>query len=66
MNPVSELTPEELEQRMRAAGIAIAPNRQAMVRRLLGESLAPLRDAATRLEPIEPAIQFRPPEAPDA
>jgi hypothetical protein len=48
MNPVSELTPEELEQR------------------LLGESLAPLRDAATRLEPIEPAIQFRPPEAPDA
>ncbi len=46
---------------MRAAGITIAESRLAMVRRLLGEALRPLRALDSRtIRPVEPAVRFTP------
>ena len=54
-----ELTLEELRQRIRAAGITIPENRLAMVRKLLGDALAPVRALDSRtIRAIEPAVKF--------
>ena len=43
-----ELTMDELRARIAAAGVTIPENRLAMVRKLLGEALAPLRSRDSR------------------
>jgi len=54
-----DLTMEELRARIAAAGITIPENRLAMVRKLLGEALAPLRSRDSRtIRPLEPAVTF--------
>ncbi len=54
-----ELTLEELRARIAAAGITIPENRLAMVRKLLGESLAPLRRVDSRtIRTLEPCVTF--------
>ena len=54
-----ELTLDELRQRIRAAGITIPENRMAMVRKLLGDALAPVRALDSRaIRTIEPAVKF--------
>ncbi len=54
-----ELTLDELRQRIRAAGITIPENRLAMVRKLLGDALAPVRALDSRtIRTIEPAVKF--------
>jgi hypothetical protein len=54
-----ELTMEELRARIAAAGITIAENRLSMVKKLLGEALAPLRKLDSRtIRPLEPANTF--------
>lgn len=61
-----ELTLDELRTRIRAAGVTIAEARLPMVRRLLGDALAPLRDVDSRaIRTVEPAVTFAP-AAPDA
>lgn len=61
------LTMDELRARIRAAGITIAENRLAMVRKLLGDALAPVRGLDSRaMRAVEPAVTFAPaPEARD-
>ena len=53
------LTMDELRARIRAAGVTIAEKRLGMVRRLLGDALAPLRAVdATAIRTLEPAVTF--------
>lgn len=55
------LTLDELRTRIRAAGVTIAEARLAMVRRLLGDALAPLRGVDSRaIRTVEPAVTFAP------
>jgi hypothetical protein len=61
MSDPRELTLEELRERMRAAGITIAENRLAMVRKLLADALAPVRALDSRaVKTVEPAVTFAP------
>ena len=54
-----ELTMEELRARIAAAGVTIPENRLNMVRKLLGEALAPLRAVDSRtIRPLEPSVTF--------
>lgn len=54
-----ELTMDELRARIAAAGVTIADNRLAMVRRLLNDALAPLRTVDSRsIRTLEPAVAF--------
>ena len=56
-----ELTLEELRERMRAAGVTIAENRLAMVRKLLADALVPVRALDSRaIKTVEPAVKFVP------
>ncbi len=56
-----ELTIEELHERIRVAGITIAENRLAMVRKLLADALAPVRALDSRtIRTVEPAVKFVP------
>jgi hypothetical protein len=48
MNAAPELTMEELRARISAAGVNIAEHRLAMVRKLLGEALVPVRQLDSR------------------
>ena len=55
------LSMEELQARIRAAGIVIAENRLAMVQKLLGDALVPLRRLESRtIKTVEPAVIFTP------
>jgi hypothetical protein len=55
----SELTMDELRARIAAAGITIAEHRLGMVKKLLGDALAPLRRVDSRtVRPLEPAVTF--------
>ena len=61
MSDPQELTLEELRERMRAAGVTIAENRLAMVRKLLSDALAPVRALDSRaIKAVEPAVTFAP------
>jgi hypothetical protein len=61
MSDRQELTLEELRARIRAAGVTIAEPRLAMVQKLLGDALAPLRRLDTRtIKTLEPAVTFAP------
>ena len=54
-----ELTMEELRARIAAAGVTIPENRLAMVKKLLGDALAPLRRVDSRtIRTLEPAVTF--------
>ena len=56
---MSELTLEELRARIRAAGLTVAENRLAMMRRLLGDALAHVRALDSRaVKTVEPAVRF--------
>ena len=56
-----ELTLDELRERIRVAGITIAENRLAMVRKLLADALAPVRALDSRtIRTVEPAVKFVP------
>jgi hypothetical protein len=53
------VTLEELKERIRAAGVTIADNRLAKVRKLLADALAPVRALDSRaIKTVEPAVQF--------
>jgi hypothetical protein len=53
------VTLEELKERIRAAGVTIADNRLAMVRKLLADALAPVRALDSRaIKTVEPAVKF--------
>ena len=61
MSDPQELTLEELRARIRAAGVTIAEPRLAMVQKLLGDALAPLRRLDSRtIKTLEPAVTFAP------
>lgn len=68
MEDPGELTLEALRARIRGAGVTIAEARLPMVRRLLGDALAPLRGVDSRtIRTVEPAVTFDPaPPRPDA
>jgi hypothetical protein len=54
-----ELTLDELRARIAAAGVTIPEHRLAMVRKLLGDALAPLRRVDSRtIRTLEPAVTF--------
>lgn len=54
-----ELTLQELRERIQAAGITIAENRLAMVRKLLSDALVPVRALDSRaIKTVEPAVRF--------
>jgi hypothetical protein len=54
-----ELTMDELRARIAAAGITIPDHLLGMVRKLLGDALAPLRTVDSRtIRPLEPALTF--------
>ena len=56
-----ELTMDELRERIRVAGVTIAENRLAMVRKLLADALAPVRALDSRtIRTVEPAVKFVP------
>jgi hypothetical protein len=56
---VPELTMDELRARIAAAGVTIPDNLLPMVRKLLGDALAPLRTVDSRtIRPLEPAVTF--------
>ena len=56
-----ELTMDQLRDRIRAAGVTIAENRLAMVRKLLADALAPVRALDSRtIKTVEPAVTFTP------
>jgi hypothetical protein len=56
-------TMEELRARIRGAGLTIPENRLAMVRKLLGDALAPVRAVDSReIRTLEPAVTFAPAE----
>ncbi len=55
------MTLEELRARMQVAGLTIAEDRLAMVRKLLGDALDALAAAAAdapALRDVEPAVRF--------
>jgi len=53
------LTTEELRARIAAAGVTIPEHRIAVVKKLLGDALAPLRRVDSRnVRPLEPAVTF--------
>jgi hypothetical protein len=55
----TDLTLDDLRARIAGAGVTIAENRLAMVHRLLGDALAPLRRVDSRtVRPLEPAVTF--------
>jgi hypothetical protein len=55
------LTMDELRARIQGAGITIPENRLAMVRKLLGDALAPVRALDSReIRTLEPAVTFAP------
>jgi hypothetical protein len=55
----SELTMDELRARIAAAGVTIPEHRLSMVRKLLGDALAPLRTLDSRtIRPLEPGVRF--------
>lgn len=61
MDNPQELSLEALRARIRAAGIHIAESRLAMVQKLLGDALLPLRFLDTRtIKTLEPAVTFAP------
>jgi hypothetical protein len=61
MHAPQGLTMEALRIRIRAAGVTIAEQRLAMVQKLLGDALAPLRGLDTRtIKTVEPAVTFAP------
>jgi hypothetical protein len=54
-----ELTMDELRARIAAAGVTIPEHRLGMVKKLLGDALAPLRRVDSRtVRPLEPAVTF--------
>ena len=54
-----DLTMDELRARIAAAGLTIPEHRLGMLRRLLGDALAPLRRVDSRtIRPLEPAVSF--------
>ena len=54
-----ELSMEELRARIAAAGVSVPDNLLPMVRKLLGDALAPLRTLDSRtMRPLEPAVTF--------
>jgi hypothetical protein len=54
-----ELTMDELRARIAAAGITIPEHRLSMVKKLLGDALAPLRGVDSRtIRPLEPGVSF--------
>jgi hypothetical protein len=54
-----ELSMDELRARIAAAGVTIREDRLEMVRKLLGEALAPLRRVDSRtIRLLEPAVTF--------
>lgn len=59
MSEPQDMTLDELRARIRVAGITIAEKRLSMVRKLLGEALAPVRALDSRtLRTVEPAVTF--------
>jgi hypothetical protein len=53
------LTPEELRERIRAAGVTIPDHRLGMVRKLLSDALAHVRALDSRtIKTVEPAVRF--------
>ncbi len=53
------LSTEELRARIAASGLTIPEHRLSMVRKLLGDALAPLRRVDSRsVRPLEPAVTF--------
>ena len=59
MDKPLELTPEELRERIRAAGVTIPDNRLGMVRQLLSDALAHVRALDSRtIKTVEPAVRF--------
>jgi hypothetical protein len=61
MDQPLELTLDELRERLRAAGITIADDRLAMVRKLLSDALVHVRALDSRtIKPVEPAVRFAP------
>lgn len=61
MDAPHDLTMDELRERIRAAGVTIAENRLAMVRKLLADALAPVRALDSRaIKTLEPAVRFAP------
>ena len=59
MEQPTELTLEELRERIKAAGITIADNRLAMVRKLLSDALVPVRALDSRtIKTVEPGVRF--------
>ena len=54
-----ELSLQELRDRMKAAGIAMAENRLSMVRKLLSDALVHVRARDWRAsKTVEPAVRF--------
>jgi hypothetical protein len=61
MSDPSELTLQELRERIAAAGITIAENRLSMVRKLLNDALVHVRARDSRtIKTVEPAVRFAP------
>ena len=61
MSDPQKLTTEDLRARIHAAGVTIAENRLAMVRKLLVDALAPVRALDSRtIKTVEPAVRFAP------
>ena len=59
MDKPLELTPEELRERIRAAGVTIPDHRLGMVRKLLSDALAHVRALDSRMiKTVEPAVRF--------
>ena len=55
----NELSLQELRERIQAAGITIAENRLAMVRKLLSDALVHVRALDSRaIKTVEPAVRF--------
>ena len=55
------LTPEELRERIRAAGVTIPDHRLGMVRTLLSDALVHVRALDSRtIKTVEPAVTFAP------
>jgi hypothetical protein len=65
MDDQAELSMDELRRRIEAAGITIADNRLAMVRKLLSDALVHVRALDSRtIKTVEPAVRFAAGEEP--
>ena len=52
-----DITPDEVRERVRLAGLTIPENRLGMVRKLLGDALGPVRALDSRtIKTVEPAV----------